>query len=174
MLGLCWLLKLLWNRVFILLVGDNIDQVAPSYNYSGNVSIRELWHILTNGLIMLSIHLFDIADKFCRRLRRSRVDPEWSSVLVAPWSSFEPFESLYQKRGPGLMHRQAHADIIALFEVRFVLPKLLFLLKIFAQDSFLNSLLKLVERILVAESIQNGVERVSLVFGGNSILLCVS
>ena len=71
------------------------------------------------------------------------------------------------------MHRQAHADIIALFEVRFVLPKLLLLLKIFAQDSFLNSLLKLVERILVAESIQNWVERVSLIFGGNSILLSV-
>lgn len=81
------------------------------------------------------------------------MNPEGPSVLVGPLAPLESLETVNQKRGPGLMHAQTHADIVrVLVEILVTLIDGA-LLHGFLNDCLLHSLPELIKGVLTLQSL---------------------
>jgi len=134
-------------------VRDDINQVEAADQATRQVPLREWWQIFTDALVELRVLLFKEVDLFLRGLLRSCVDPKRASVFMIPFSTLESLESVHEEGSPGLVHREAHTDIILLAEEGLVDFKLRLLHRHFVHISLLNSFSELFEGVLRLEAL---------------------
>lgn len=101
------------DGVRVLTVRDDVNQVYLSHDAPGQVSLWETREILADRFVELRVSGLEIVNLLLRWLLLSCMYPEWTSKLIAPFSAFESFEPMDQKRSPRLVHGKTHSLVIS-------------------------------------------------------------
>ena len=114
---------------------------------------------------MLSALLLNWIDVLLSWLLTSSLDPERSSVLGCPLSTFKSFEAHDKQACPRLVHAETHTSVVRFFVEIFVTRVSLLLLSSIFNNCFFDCSFKLIEWVLSLESLGKRVMQELDIFG---------